>query len=343
MLSGEPQGSILCLIFFNIFLYFNISLKNADLHKFAGDNTITVVCDQLADLIKILEAEGELSVGWFRKNEMVVNSDKFQAITLNRKEAQATHKLIIDNKEIKTTNSIKLLGISTDNQLKFNEHISILCSKAAVQLHAYSRLQKYMGKAEKEAIINSFFLPNFNYCPLVWHFSSCESIRKIEKIQKRCLRIVSNDYESDYETLLRNSNKSTMEMRRLRILAVEIFEALNEINPPCMKNIFAPKESSGVRQGGIVVRRIDTSGFGTRGLGPLGPGVWGGLPSNMGSEASFSGLEEYIRAWLGPGCGCEVCINMRAENVLLLFGFCFLYIFIKILQIFMVPCTFRGI
>ena len=86
-------------------------LKKIDLHNFADDNTITAVCDQLADLIKILEAEGELSVGWFRRNEMVVDSDKFQAIILNRREAQATHKLIIDNKETKTTNSIKLLGI----------------------------------------------------------------------------------------------------------------------------------------------------------------------------------------------------------------------------------------
>ena len=73
-----------------------------------------------------------------------------------------------------------------------------------------------MGKAEKEAIINSFILSNFDYCPLVWHFSFWESIRKIEKIQKRCLRIVLNDYESDYETLLRNSNKPIMEIRRLR-------------------------------------------------------------------------------------------------------------------------------
>ena len=64
-----------------------------------------MVCDQLADLIKILEAEGELSVGWFKKNEMVV-TDKFQAIILNRKEAQATHKLITDNKEIKINNKL---------------------------------------------------------------------------------------------------------------------------------------------------------------------------------------------------------------------------------------------
>ena len=55
----------------------------------------------IADLIKILETEAELSVAWFRKNEMVVNPDKLQTIFLNRKDAQATHKLNIDNKEIK--------------------------------------------------------------------------------------------------------------------------------------------------------------------------------------------------------------------------------------------------
>ena len=109
-------------------------LKKTDLHNFADDNTITAVCDQLADLIKTLEADGELSVGWFRENEMVVNSDKFQAI-LNRKEAQAAHELIIDNKDTKITNSIKLLGVNIDDHLKFNEHISILCSKAAMQIN----------------------------------------------------------------------------------------------------------------------------------------------------------------------------------------------------------------
>ena len=175
-------------------------------------------------------------MGWFRENEMVVNSDKFQAIILNRKEAQGAHKLIIDNKEIKTTNSIKLLGINIDDQLRFTEHISILCSKAAVQLNVLSRLQKYTGKSEKEAIINSFILSNSNYCLLVWHFSSCESIRKLKKIQKRCLRMILDDYESDYETLLRNSYKPTMEIRILRTLTFEIFKILNEINPPCMKN-----------------------------------------------------------------------------------------------------------
>ena len=76
---------------------------------------------------------------WFRENKMVVNSEKFQAI-LNSKEAQGAHILIIDNKEIKTANLVNLMVINIDNLLRFNEHISILCSKAAMQLKALSRL-----------------------------------------------------------------------------------------------------------------------------------------------------------------------------------------------------------
>ena len=64
---------------------------------------------------------------------MLVNADKLQAIIiLNRKEAQATHKLIIENKEIKTASSIKLLATNIDDQLKFNKHISVLGHKAAM-------------------------------------------------------------------------------------------------------------------------------------------------------------------------------------------------------------------
>ena len=70
-----------------------------------------------------------------------------------------------------------------------------------------------MGKTEKVAIVNSSIYANFNYCPLVWHFSTCESNRKIEKIQKRYLRIVLDDYDSDYDVLLRKSGKVTMEIK----------------------------------------------------------------------------------------------------------------------------------
>ena len=240
---------------------------------------------------------------------MVVNSDKFQAIILNSKEEQAAHKLIIDFNEIKTTKLIKLLGINIEGQLKFNEHISILsilCSKAAMQLNALSRPQKYIGNSEKKEIINSFILSKFNYCPLVWHFSSCESITKIKRFQKRCVSIILNDYESDYETLLCNSNKPTMEKQRLRTLAVEIFKNLNEINSPYMKNILTHKENAKVRQNDIIVKHINPSRFATQSLRSLGPKIWNNLPSNIKAETPFLKFKEYIKTWLGPKCRYDI-------------------------------------
>ena len=201
-----------------------LCIKKSDLHNFADHNTITAVCNTLTGLLKTLEQDPESAVSCFKQIETIVNADKFQAIILNKKESEAKYKLTIDNNDIESTKSVKLLGITIDDRLRFDQHISNLCSKAAMQLNALGRLQKYMGKSEKVEIVNSFVYANFNYCPLVWHFSTCESIRKIEKIQKRQLRIVLDNYDSDYDVLLRKSRKVTMEIKRSRVLAIEIFK-----------------------------------------------------------------------------------------------------------------------
>ena len=68
---------------------------------------------------------------------MIANPNKFQAIIMNkRRENQITLNLKIYNNEIETPKSVKLLGIEIDNKLSFNQHISKLRSKAAMQLNA---------------------------------------------------------------------------------------------------------------------------------------------------------------------------------------------------------------
>ena len=47
--------------------------------------------------------------------------------------------------------------MNINDQLKFNEHISILCFKAAMHLNALSRLQKCMGKSEKKQLLTVSF------------------------------------------------------------------------------------------------------------------------------------------------------------------------------------------
>ena len=107
-----------------------------------------------------------------------------------------------------------------------------------------SRIGHLIGLEGSKILINSFINANLNYCPIVWHFSSRKSINKIENIQKRALRFLLNDYSSDYETLLKKTNKCTMEVKRLRLLALEIFKVFSENCPTFIKGYFEKNENS---------------------------------------------------------------------------------------------------
>ena len=103
--------------------------------------------------------------------KMIVNPDRFQAIIIDKKKGDHTNEnAVIDNKQIKTVPSVELLGIQLDDKLDFSPGISNICKSAANQLNALIRLQKFLSFKENEILINSYFMANFNYCPLVWMF-----------------------------------------------------------------------------------------------------------------------------------------------------------------------------
>ena len=133
LLSGVPQGSILGPILFNIFLNDLLStLKLSDLFNFADDNSISTTSDNIDHLLLTLKHEWELAVKWFKDNQMIVNPDKFQAMILQNSRNTKNYepvKLEIGSTKIETKNTVKLLRITIDNKLNFEEHISELCKK----------------------------------------------------------------------------------------------------------------------------------------------------------------------------------------------------------------------
>ena len=61
----------------------------------------------------------------------------------------------------------------------------------------------------------------------VWMFSNATSLlKKIENLQKRALRFLYNNYQLTYEEMLDKANRSTMNVKRLRFLCVEIYKTI---------------------------------------------------------------------------------------------------------------------
>ena len=209
-----------------------------------------------------------------------------------------SYPLNINDQKINPENCVKLHGIEIDNKLCFEQHISTLCKKASNQLNAIGKIKKYMGFKEKEILLNSFVYSNFNYCPLVWHFCSSKSLNKIEKMQERALRLLHNDFTSDYSELLNKSGKPSMEVKRLRTLALEIFKTLNNLNPDYMKETHRPFD--------IKVNQNSSTKHGQKSLKSLGPHIWNSLSIEIKEETNYEKFKNYINKWFGVKCKCSM-------------------------------------
>ena len=105
-------------------------------------------------------------------------------------------------------------------------------------INALTRLQNFLSLEEKNILINSSFMVNFNYRPL----NCVVSLKKIKNLQKLALRYLHKIYNTSYEDLLLKSNFSSVNVKRLSALCVEIFKTLNSLNPSFMKEIFSLRQ-----------------------------------------------------------------------------------------------------
>ena len=143
----------------------------------------------------------------------------------------------IQNLEQTCEDSVKLLGIEIDYQLNFDTHISTICRKASQKLNIIKSLGPYLNRLKKFTIFHTFILCNFKLCPLAWHFCTKKNSKKIEKVQERALRFVYEDHNSSYDNLLKNAKVPSLQIRRMRTMALETFKIMNKLSPSCLHNL----------------------------------------------------------------------------------------------------------
>ena len=168
---------------------------------------------------------------------MKANPSKFQGIVFGFKAEADDICFNINENKVEATKCVKQLGVYIDENLTFGEHISHVCMKATGQVNSLQRIAKYLSQKTKNVVFNSFIMSNFSYCPLVWHICSVKSTKKVETIQERGLRIVLNDYQSDYKTLLEISGRELMCISRLKKLASFVYKCLNSMTSSTRKRL----------------------------------------------------------------------------------------------------------
>ena len=99
---------------------------------------------------------------WFSDNQMKADPDKCHFMTSGSKDLVIT----VENSQITNSKCKKLLGIKTDHKLTFNTHIYEIFENVGQKMNALSTEIPYMNITKWSTFLNTFFILQFNYCPL---------------------------------------------------------------------------------------------------------------------------------------------------------------------------------
>ena len=143
---GVPQGSILGPILFNIFLCdMFVMIDNIDIASYADDNTRNSVGKSQCDLETKLQNASVKLFEWFHQNGLKSNHEKCHFLS----SLDINTKFSLPACMLENPNSQKLLGVTIDRKLNFNEHVTNLCDKASKKIQALARISPYIPQTQK--------------------------------------------------------------------------------------------------------------------------------------------------------------------------------------------------
>ena len=121
-------------------------------------------------LMRRLEHDSLIAIEWFECNYMKLNRVKCHLLVAGNKHehlwVNVRESLIWESKQE------KILGVTIDRNLKFEEHVKNILALASRKLTALARMSHILNFSKLRLLIKSFVESQFAYCPLVWMFCS---------------------------------------------------------------------------------------------------------------------------------------------------------------------------
>ena len=289
-------------------MIFPLHLKNCLIDLFADDTTISTSGKNVDDVSKVLSNGVSSIEHWCTENAMTINTSKtkLMKISSRKKTSQCSNSLNlqINGKIIENVQHTKLLGITIDQNLTWEKHIQLLCSRISSKLSLLQRLKRYLPYHIRILFYNAYVLPILDYCCSVWGSATKGSLECILKLQKRAARIILNaDYLTPSHEMFKTLKWMTIYDRIFFHKAILVYKCLNSLSPNYLSHRLVTtgsvykKALRSTTSLNLIVPKPNTE-FYKRSFIYSGTVLWNSLPTSMKQSPSLpcfrSRLQRFI-------------------------------------------------
>ena len=245
VLSGVPQGSVLGPILFLIYIN---DLENDISNKFADDTKVFRKVTNDTDK-QSLQDDLDKLVKWSEKWQMLFNFEKCKCIHIGHGNMDEEYKM--GDAVLCRTTQEKDLGVKFSADMKVSEQCRIAVSKGNKILGLIRRTIMYKEKQLIIPLYKAIVRPHLEYCIQAWRPYHKKDIDKLEKIQRRATKMISELRDFSYESRLLQCGLTTLETRRLRGDQIEVFKIVNgyeDVDRKCSSNLKNAVEPEDTKQ-----------------------------------------------------------------------------------------------
>ena len=299
---GVPQGSclgpLLFLVYVNDLPY---CLKTSDVAMYADDTTIYYSSPSMTDINTAINADLEALRGWLEGNKLSLNVVKTQGMIIGRRckllsldlPSSSKPDLNIGSEEITMANNTKYLGLQVDDQLKWSTHLSNTIKKVSRGIGMLKFSKRYLPKESLIMLYRSLIEPYFRYCCPVWGSCGASVLDKLQKLQNRAARIVTNSpYDASALPLIGSLGWLTIRELIDFETSKMVYKSLNALAPDYLRNLFqkvSEATNSQLRNSKTDLRLpLLRTSTGQKSFAYRGAKVWSDLDSVVKASASFS-------------------------------------------------------
>ena len=205
----------------------------------------------------------------------------------------------IDDRTIKRVDHIKSLGLTIDAQLSWSKHVDEISKKVSSAIGALKRVRPFIPTDVAVQIYNALILPHFDYCSPVWDgLSGCLS-DKLQKLQNRAARVITQSpFDTSSNLLLTMLKWEKLSLRRKKQKALIMYKTLNELAPDYLQCLFTQRHVNDYNlrnlEGKLSLPKPNTN-YLKRSFCYSGACLWNNLPQELKSVCSIGQFKRGIK------------------------------------------------